>query len=188
MKIMFHNRQRRYSLDLEQFQGDVEKLSQALLKELSSTTPRTWEEPLSKTRLKEVFADSCLSVVLISDRAMRAINKQFRGVDKTTDVLSFPMDRHRPPGTPGLPAMEAEYDGEVDELEEYQWLVGELYISVEKAAKQAEEYGHSMQRELAFLFCHGLLHVLGFDHESKAQEKEMFSYQNKILETVGIKR
>jgi probable rRNA maturation factor len=68
------------------------------------------------------------------------------------------------------------------------WILGELFISVEKAAKQAEEYGHSMRRELAFLFAHGLLHVLGFDHETGVGEKEMFGYQNKILELTGINR
>jgi probable rRNA maturation factor len=66
--------------------------------------------------------------------------------------------------------------------------MGELIISAEKAQEQAEEYGHSFEREMAFLFVHGCLHVLGFDHLTKAEEKEMFSRQKQILDSCGFKR
>ena len=85
----------------------------------------------------------------------------------------------------GLPP---EAIAEMFEDEPDQWIVGEIIISAEKAVAQAEQYGHSARREMAFLFVHGCLHVLGFDHMTKEDEKEMFGRQTEILSLAGFKR
>lgn len=168
MKIDFYNRQRRFVLDLGEFAADAQALTEALKGQLLAKPAKTWQMSLSTPLIEQIFEQSGISVVLLSNPAIRKLNNDYRGIDKATDVLSFPLELEAPPVG--------------------DWILGELFISVEKAAKQAEEYGHSMRRELAFLFAHGLLHVLGFDHETGAGEKEMFGYQNKILELTGINR
>jgi probable rRNA maturation factor len=92
------------------------------------------------------------------------------GKDAPTDVLSFPLELEEPP-LPDLP-----------------WEVGEVIISAERAQEQAIEYQHTLERELCFLFVHGLLHVLGFDHMEPGDEKDMFSRQKEILHAAGIQR
>lgn len=152
----------------EDFQGLSGALSQNLLER-----PPKW---LTKKALRAIFARGSLSLVIVSDRTIRQVNKQWRAIDKPTDVLSFPLDLTEP----------AAFCQE--QLEENPWIVGEIIISAEKAQAQAEAYGHSARRELAFLFVHGCLHVLGFDHESAAEEKEMFARQREILALKGLTR
>lgn len=102
-----------------------------------------------------------VSVTFIDDEAIRELNKQFRDKDASTDVLSFPMD-------------------EDDTL-------GDIVISVEHAIAQAEEYGHPLEREIAFLTVHSVLHLLGWDHErSEDEEKAMFMRQEEILSGIGL--
>lgn len=110
-----------------------------------------------------------VSVVFVSNAQIRKINRQWRGKDAATDVISFPLADEAPPA--GLP-----------------WEVGEVFISAERALSQSQEYGHDLAREYAFLFVHGLLHVLGFDHETADDEKEMFSRQDAALDALGIRR
>lgn len=101
--------------------------------------------------------------VVISDNAfIKEYNKNYRNIDKETDVLSFPSDE----------------EGEL----------GDIIISIDRAKEQAKEYGHSLKRELSFLLCHGILHCLGFDHQTKDEEEVMFSLQEKILDECGIRR
>jgi probable rRNA maturation factor len=102
-----------------------------------------------------------VSVTFTDDEAIRELNKQFRDKDTSTDVLSFPMD-------------------EDDTL-------GDIVISVEHAIAQAEEYGHPLEREIAFLTVHSVLHLLGWDHErSEDEEKAMFLRQEEILSGIGL--
>ena len=103
------------------------------------------------------------------DNEIHRINREFRGIDRPTDVLSFPM-------------MEFE-------MPEVYVSLGNIVISVETARRQAEEYGHSYEREVAFLTAHSVLHCLGYDHvDGPEQEKEMFSRQEAILEGMGLCR
>ena len=95
------------------------------------------------------------------------INKEYRGVDRPTDVISF--------------ALEDEPDIKLDHR-----ILGDIYISIDKVKEQAKEYGHSEKRELAFLAVHGLLHLLGYDHMKKEEEKIMFDKQEMILNGYGI--
>lgn len=168
MKIAFQNRQRRLSLDISQVRRDFETLSETLAANLSARPP-AW---LKGAQIKSIFnsPQSTLSVALVSNRVIRELNKQWRGIDKATDVLSFPLELDAP------------------EFIEEDWQIGDVIISAEKALTQAEDYGHSLERELAFLFVHGFLHVLGFDHVTKKEEQEMFGRQNEILSSAGFKR
>lgn len=178
MKIAFHNRQRRINIESAEVLCDMQALSDALARDLAKSPPR-WLKP---NQIAEIFAGATLSVALVSSRAIRIVNRDYRNIDKATDVLSFPIDieapEHHVIAQEEL-AGEEEADG---------WTLGEVIISVDKAMSQADEFGHSLRRELAFLFVHGFLHVLGFDHESKAEEKEMFARQSKILKESGINR
>jgi len=120
--------------------------------------------------LEDMAERGQFSLVLVSDRQIRTLNKDWMGKDKPTDVLSFPLSIDPPPSV------------------ELPWEVGEIVISVEKAQEQAIDYGHSFEREMAFLFVHGMLHVLGFDHMEPKEEKEMFGRQKQILNAAGFKR
>jgi probable rRNA maturation factor len=107
-----------------------------------------------------------LSLLLTNDEGIRALNHAYRGEDKPTDVLSFPLWEEQPT----LPA-----EGRALPL-------GDIVISLTRAAAQAEELGHSSLREAVFLFVHGLLHLLGYDHERGAEEKDcMFALQKQII-------
>ena len=112
--------------------------------------------------------DPVVSVSFIDNEEIHKINKQYRKIDRPTDVISF-----------------AFLDNE-DRAKEYASgmpvILGDIYISLDKADEQAIEYGHSMKRELCFLFVHGLLHLLGYDHMTKEDEEIMFPLQDKILE------
>lgn len=115
-----------------------------------------------------------VSVTLVDNDAIWELNREYRHVDRPTDVLSFPL-------------WEPDEDWVIDEEEEYVPL-GDIVISVPKAKEQALEYGHSFQRELGFLAVHGFLHLLGYDHETIEQEREMFQKQEEILNSLGLRR
>lgn len=113
--------------------------------------------------------NSIVSIVLTDDERIHAINKTYRGIDRPTDVISFAfLDEDTNPSN-------------ITDL-------GEIYISLEKAHAQAEEYNHSFKRELCFLLTHGLLHLLGYDHMTKEDETEMFGLQEEILSSLNIER
>lgn len=121
-----------------------------------------------------------ISVMFTDDEEIRVLNNLHRGIDRSTDVLSFPM-------------FEYDEDGEI--IEEYadfnkngDLLLGDIVISLEHAEKQAIEYGHSFLRELGFLTVHSMLHLFGYDHMNEDDEKEMFAYQNEILTEMGLTR
>lgn len=110
------------------------------------------------------------NVIFINNEKIREINKSYRGIDRETDVISF--------------ALEDEKTIRV----ENERILGDIYISVEKAKMQAEEYGHSFKREICFLTSHGFLHLLGYDHMKKEDEEVMFKLQEEILDSYGITR
>jgi probable rRNA maturation factor len=124
----------------------------------------------------EGFAKPCeVSVSIVDNEEIRQINKQFRGIDRATDVLSFPL-------------LTFEEGERPDFNEKNEVLLGDIIISLERAKEQAEEYGHSLKRELAFLTAHSMLHLLGYDHMEEKEEKEMFQKQREILIKAGIPR
>jgi len=107
-----------------------------------------------------------ISVTLVTDSEIRALNRQYRGIDKATDVLSFSI-------------------GDVNRDSEAV-VLGDIVISAETAVRQAGLYGHGVERELAFLTVHGALHLLGYDHMNKADEAAMYAKQDLILQKLGI--
>ncbi|MBQ9941120.1 MAG: rRNA maturation RNase YbeY [Clostridia bacterium] len=125
-------------------------------------------------RSEKFEKDAEVSVTLTDNAEIHQINRDFRGVDRPTDVLSFPMIE------------EEEYVGDLD-IDKNAVLLGDIIISVEKIEEQAKEYGHSFQRELAYLVIHSTLHLLGYDHvTSESDEKEMTEKQDKIIESIGL--
>jgi probable rRNA maturation factor len=172
LSISILNRQRRISVDMAQLESMTEVLSKSVLKNLAQQKLKR----LPMRDLDDMSRRGSLSLVLVSDRKIRELNRQWRGKDYATDVLSFPL------------AVDERGVFERAEQSEETWEIGELIISMEKAAEQAAQYGHSNERELAFLFVHGFLHILGFDHITKAQEKEMFARQSEILVAAGFPR
>lgn len=131
-------------------------------------------EEIYLSLLKKTFkhlhltADPIVSVSFVDNGFIHKMNREYRGVDRPTDVISF-----------------AFLDGEKDKDKilhgDGPVSLGDIYISVEKAKEQSQEYGHSLERELSFLFVHGLLHLLGYDHMNKEQETVMFRLQDEIL-------
>ena len=131
------------------------------------------EEVLAYERCEEEFE---VSISFVCNEEMRSLNKEYRNIGKETDVLSFPL----------VEFIEEELNAE-DENAEYieeEIALGDIVISMEKAVEQSEEYGHSFKRELAFLLVHGMLHLLGYDHDEEASEGEMFDKQEEILKNM----
>lgn len=110
------------------------------------------------------------NVIFVDNEYIHKLNKDYRGIDRPTDVITFALE-----------------DGEEVDLNAWR-ILGDIYISIDKAKEQAIEYGHPFLRELAFLTVHGFLHLLGYDHMNKEDEKIMFSEQEEILNGYGITR
>lgn len=121
--------------------------------------------------VKKLKLEKCeFNIIIVDNKKIHEINKEYRDVDRETDVISF--------------AMEDEMDVKYDNFR----LLGDIYISIDKAKSQALEYGHSLLREICFLATHGILHLLGYDHMEPDDEKEMFALQNELLDEYNIKR
>lgn len=129
----------------------------------------------------ESFKIPCeIDITLSDNEAIRQINKQYRSIDKATDVLSFPLVDMQE----GKILSSA---GDTD-IETGLLLLGDIIVSLEKAKQQAEEYEHSFIREVSFLVSHGVFHLLGYDHQDSTQEKNMFGRQEAVLEKLGFIR
>ena len=121
-----------------------------------------------------------VSISFVNNEEIRSLNMEYRDIDTATDVLSFPMVE--------FIDEELEEEDENAEYIEEEIALGDIVISMEKALEQSEEYGHSFNRELAFLLVHGMLHLLGYDHEEGASEGEMFEKQEAILREMNLIR
>jgi len=125
--------------------------------------------------MEGVNEQSELSITFVDNEHIRQINREYRGKDQATDVISF--------------ALEELSEGEIEiKGADMPRALGDIIISIPRAKEQAEEYGHSFIRELGFLAVHGFLHLLGYDHETPEDEEIMFSKQKEILESYGLKR
>jgi len=118
---------------------------------------------------KENIKDNYFNIIIVDNKYIKEINRQYRNIDKPTDVISFAFND------------EQKVIGKLK-------MLGDIYISIEKAEEQSKEYGHSLKRELSFLTVHGILHLLGYDHMNEEEEKEMFDKQKKYLEDFKIER
>ncbi len=130
---------------------------------------RTGIERAAEAALKSEGKDGDLTVLIDTPDRIRTLNREFRHVDAVTDVLTFPA-----------------WEGE-DPLSADGYL-GDIMICYERAKEQAKEYGHSLTRELSFLAVHGVLHLLGYDHMTEADERVMREKQTAILESIGVTR
>lgn len=119
---------------------------------------------------REKVENTIFSIIFIDDKEMKNLNQQYRHIDRTTDVLSFA------------------FEDSMNIANNKCRMLGEIYISVDKAKEQAGEYGHAYLRELSFLMIHGFLHLLGYDHMTDEDEKRMFTRQEEILNGYGITR
>lgn len=126
-------------------------------------------------KVENIEEDSEVSITFVTNEAIHEINRTYRDKDQPTDVISF--------------ALEELSDGEVEILgEDMPRVLGDVIISIDRTKEQAEEYGHTFERELGFLAVHGFLHLLGYDHMTTEDEKEMFSKQDEILSSYGLGR
>lgn len=141
----------------------------------------TTEEIKELDEIKKLMTFACeyqkldnvtFNIIIVDNEEIHKINKEYRNIDRPTDVITF--------------ALEDEKDMILDE--EFGRLLGDIYISIDKCHSQAEEYGHSFLRELAFLSVHGFLHLQGYDHMEKQDEEVMFKLQDDILNAYGIRR
>ena len=123
-----------------------------------------------ETLINQKIADAELNVVFVSKTKIKKINKEYRGKNTVTDVISFALEEGKPilAGTTRI--------------------LGDIYIAPQIAKKNAKKYGHSLKRELAFLTIHGVLHLLGYDHQEETEEQRMIEKQEEILNGKNITR
>ena len=127
-----------------------------------------------KKLIREIFkfdkTKTIMNIIFVNDEEIHKINKDYRNIDRVTDVISF--------------ALEDNNEKVVGDR-----ILGDIYLCIPRMKEQAKEYNHSEKRELSFLVCHGLLHLLGYDHvNNKEEEKVMFDLQDEILDSLNITR
>ena len=140
--------------------------------------------PLASTVHKTLKQKYNLSaeVVFVSPEEIQSLNSSTRGIDRVTDVLSYPtLD-----GIRGKVVSPKDYPLELDD--DGNLFIGSIAVCEQRAKEQAEEYGHSLTREITYLICHGLLHLLGYDHETDEDKREMRGLEEEIMTTIKITR
>ena len=144
--------------------------------EITEEFEKLFNDVVKESLRYEEFDPECeVSLSIVSNDEIQEINKQFREIDAPTDVLSFPL-------------LTFEEGEQADVNENNEIMLGDIIISIDKAKAQAEEYGHGLKRELAFLTAHSMLHLMGYDHMEEEEQKAMFKKQDDILNNLGITR
>lgn len=149
--------------------------------------PEQWiaclEQLLELAAAAEGITEGEVTLTFVDNEEIRTLNRDYRGIDSATDVLSF--------------AMQDDGVGELDIIFEVEsesesipllGMLGDIIISAERALEQSKEYGHSLERELGFLFVHGFLHLLGYDHQDESSERIMIAKQEAVLQQAGLLR
>ncbi|MGO4544386.1 rRNA maturation RNase YbeY [Paenibacillus sp. 2TAB23] len=149
--------------------------------------PDAWisklEQLLQLAGESEGIAGGEVSLTFTGDEEIHELNREYRGIDRPTDVLSFAMQED---GVDELDIIfEVEHEEDADPIS---GMLGDIIISVDTALAQSEEYGHSLEREIGFLFVHGFLHLIGYDHQDDETEAEMTAKQEAILQKAGLTR
>lgn len=129
------------------------------------------QEVLTYAVKKENLSNVSFNVILVDNSYIHELNKNYRNIDRETDVITFALEDETEMITP-----------------EETRVLGDIYISIDKALEQATRYGHSLLRELSFLAVHGFYHLLGYDHMTTEEEVIMFQKQEEVLNECGIKR
>lgn len=132
---------------------------------------KTVEDVLKSAVKKENLVNTTFNLIIVDNDYIHELNKNYRHIDRETDVITFALE---------------DDDSLIIPTDER--ILGDIYISIDKAISQAEEYGHSLLRELSFLAVHGFYHLLGYDHMTKEDEKVMFTKQEEVLDSYGITR
>lgn len=158
--------------------------------DIEETLDNKYVDIINKTIEKSLDEEHCpyeveVSVTITDNQNIQAINREHRDMDKPTDVLSFPLIDFSNPSN--FDDIEEDND-EWFNLDNGELMLGDIIISLERARDQAQEYGHSIEREIGFLTAHSMLHLMGYDHMMEEEEKVMISKQKKILNEVGLKR
>ena len=131
----------------------------------------TVEKVLYSAIEKEKLENVSFNLIIVDNEYIHELNKTYRNIDRETDVITFALE-----------------DEDTIIIPDEERILGDIYISIDKAKQQAEEYGHSLLRELSFLAVHGFYHLLGYDHQTPEEEKVMFQKQEEVLESYGIRR
>ncbi|HEM6265249.1 TPA: rRNA maturation RNase YbeY [Streptococcus suis] len=127
-----------------------------------------------------------MAVTFVDNKRVHEVNLEYRGIDRPTDVVSL---EYKPENEIFFDKEDLLDDPDLAEMmEDFDAYIGELYISIDKAREQAEDYGHSYEREMGFLAVHGFLHINGYDHYTPEEETEMFGLQEEILTAYGLTR
>jgi len=171
MQIQFDNRQRKYPVN------EARQLVLQVFAQIMTT------EPFGKISQRQGF-EPAIQVAFIGSAAMRRTNAATRSIDRVTDVLSFPM-LDLVDGRLEVPLTAADFDRTTPQPTVF---LGDLLICLERAQQQADEYGHSFEREVGFLAAHGLLHLLGYDHDTPLREQMMQKRQRRALSALGLTR
>lgn len=131
----------------------------------------TVEKVLYSAMEKEKLVDTSFNLIIVDNEYIHELNKNYRGIDRETDVITFALE-----------------DEDTIIIGDNERILGDIYISIDRARSQAIDYGHSFLRELSFLAVHGFYHLLGYDHQTKEEEEVMFKKQEEVLESYGIRR
>lgn len=131
----------------------------------------TVEKVLYSAIEKEKLENVSFNLIIVDNNYIHELNKTYRHIDRETDVITFALE-----------------DEDTIVLPNEERILGDIYISIDRAREQAKEYGHSLLRELSFLAVHGFYHLLGYDHQTPEEEKIMFTRQEEVLDSYGIRR
>lgn len=131
----------------------------------------TVEKVLYSAIEKENLNNVVFNLIIVDNNYIHELNKTYRGIDRPTDVITFALE-----------------DEDTVIVPDDERILGDIYISIDKAREQKDQYGHSLLRELSFLAVHGFYHLLGYDHQTKEEEEVMFKKQEEVLESYGITR
>lgn len=129
----------------------------------------TMQELINYAIKYENIENVIFNIIIVDNEYIHKLNKEYRGIDRPTDVISFALE-------------------DFEDIKSDIRVLGDIYISIDKVYEQASEYGHSNLREICFLMVHGFLHLLGYDHMEREEEKIMFERQEEILNGFGITR
>ncbi len=135
--------------------------------------------------MEECPYETQVNVLLTDNEGIREYNREYRSIDRETDVLSFPNLEFE---TPGVYEVKEEQEADCFDPDTGELILGDIIISVDRVAEQAESYGHSQRREFAFLVAHSMLHLSGYDHMESEEAKVMEAKQEQVLQKLGITR
>ncbi len=146
---------------------------------VTKETEKLIEDVIENTLRREGFEhDSYVSVTLTDNEEIKEVNLVQRGIDRVTDVLSFPV----------LEFEDGEMQADAGDYFEDKLILGDVLLSLERAKEQSEDFGHSFEREVGYLVCHSILHLLGYDHESEDEREIMREKEEKVLSELSLTR